>query len=150
MNSAHIHLALSHFPIFGILAGLIILAYGIYSHKDLLSKTALYIFAVTAVIALPVFLTGEDAGELIKNLPGVSDSLKEAHEELAEKVIWLIGLLGVVSVAALWISVRAAQKFRTSCIVILVLAVISFGFLIKVGNSGGQIRHTEIRGPEPD
>ena len=148
MNSAQIHLALSHFPLFGILTGLFILAYGYIFKKEQLSLTALIIFVVTAVIAIPVFLTGEDAGEIIKNLPGVSDSLKEAHEELAEKVIWLIGLLGVLSAAALYVWLKIRHKFKLACLIVIAMALISFGFLVKVGNSGGEIRHTEIRSPE--
>lgn len=145
MNSAHIHLALSHLPIFGILIGIIILAYGQFSKKDLLSITGLIFFVATALIAIPVFLTGEDAGEIIKSLPGVSDSRKEAHEELAEKAIWLIGALGALSVVALYLYLKARSKFRLSCVIIIVFALVTMGLMINVGNSGGQIRHTEIR-----
>jgi uncharacterized membrane protein len=145
MNSAHIHLALSHLPIFGVLIGLIILAYGQFSKKDLLSITGLIFFVATALIAIPVFLTGEDAGKIIKNLPGASDSLIEAHEELAEKAIWLIGALGALSVVALYFYLKARSKFRLSCVIIIVLALVTMGLMINVGNSGGQIRHTEIR-----
>jgi len=147
MNSAHIHLALSHAPIFGSLTGLFILAAGMYTRKNLISITALILFVATALAAIPVFITGEDAGEIIRNLPGVTDSAREAHEELAEKAIWLMGMLGALSAAALFAYIKIKDKFNLACKIILVLALLTCGFMIKVGNSGGQIRHTEISSP---
>lgn len=148
MDSTQLHLALTHFPIIGTIIGTLVLAYGIFSKNHLLSKTGMVIFIGIALLAIPAFLTGEDAGEAIKNLPGVSESMKENHEELAEKAIWVIELMGLLSLAGLIIAVKFAEKFKTVTIVILIISLVTIGLMVKVGNTGGQIRHSEIRSSE--
>ncbi len=145
MDATHVHLMLVHFPIIGTVIGTGILAYGQISGNNSIMKVALTTLALMAILTVPVFLTGEEAEEVIENLPGVSESIIEKHEELAKVAIWFMGTLGVFSLAGLFAIWKKANFSRSIVWVTLITSLITLGMLAKVGNLGGQIRHTEIR-----
>ena len=144
MDATHFHLVLTHFPIVGTIIGIGILAYGQYSKNDSIKKTALVIFMTMAILTIPVFLTGEPAEESVEHLTGVSENIIEEHEELAEKAIWLMGLLGVFSLVSFYAIVKKISFAKTITLITLVISLATFGLFARVGNLGGQIRHTEI------
>lgn len=145
MNSTHIHLLLNHFPVIGTLLGGLLLLWGIAAKQSSLKSAAAVILAAMAVIAIPVFLTGEPAEESIENLPGVSESFLELHEEAASLAMWLLGITGVASLLALWLQRRQHARAAASFLVTVVLALLSFAAMARTGYYGGKIRHTEIR-----
>ncbi len=87
MDATHFHLVSTHFPIVGTIIGIGILAYGNYSNNDSIQKVALITFIAMAILTIPVFLTGEEAEETVEHISGVSETIIEEHEELAEKAI---------------------------------------------------------------
>ncbi len=145
MDATHLHLILNHFPIVGMIIGIGILAYGQFSKNDDIKKVALVTFVLMAVLTIPVFLTGEEAEETVEHIAGVSEQLIENHEELAEKAIWLMGLLGVLSLINLFAIVKKLSFANTLSLVTLIVSLGTFGLFAKVGNEGGKIRHSEIR-----
>ena len=58
MNQAHLHLLLNHLPILGALFGLLILAGGFLLKYDTVKRTALGLFVLSAILAIPAYLTG--------------------------------------------------------------------------------------------
>lgn len=145
MNPTHVHLLLTHFPIIGTLLGTGILAYGVFSNNDTAKKIAFATFILMGILTIPVFMTGEPAEETVENLAGVSENIIEEHEELAEKAIWLMGLLGIFSLFNFIALARKTAVVKTITFATLVVSLATFGVFAKVGNLGGQIRHTEIR-----
>jgi uncharacterized membrane protein len=145
MNTTHLHLLLNHFPIVGSLIGSALLLWGIVRKQNNLKSAGAAVLCCMAVIAIPVYTTGEPAEESVENLPGVSETMIELHEDAATIAIWLMGITGILALAAL---VMAGMKKTAAAflfIVSFVLSVISFGAMARTGYYGGQIRHTEIR-----
>ena len=147
MNAAHIHLILNHFPVIGTIIGIGILAFGLLLKNNTIKKVALILFIVTAILTIPVFLSGEDAEGIVENIEGVSETMMEEHEELAEKSIWLMGFLGIISFFNFYTMIKNISVSFTKKITVLTLLVslVTFGFFVQVANLGGKIRHSEIR-----
>ena len=145
MDATHLHLILTHFPIVGTIIGIGILIYGLFFKKLEIQKVALATFVLMALLTIPVFLTGEEAGETLENIAGISERLIENHEELAEKAIWLMGLLGLLSIISLFAIFKKLSFSKTITLVTLIVSLVTFGVFAQVGNLGGQIRHSEIR-----
>jgi uncharacterized membrane protein len=145
MDATHLHLVLTHFPIIGTIIGIGILAYGQIFKNLEIQKVALVTFILMALLTIPVFLTGEEAGETVENIAGISEQLIENHEELAEKGIWLMGLLGVLSIISLFAIFKKLSFAKAITLVTLIVSIVTFGLFAQVGNLGGQIRHSEIR-----
>jgi uncharacterized membrane protein len=144
MDATHLHLVLTHFPNVGTSIGVLILIYGLVLKKDDIKKVALLIFVLMSLISIPVFLTGEEAEETVEHLPGVSEQQIEAHEELAEQAIWLMGALGILSMVNFILISRKGHFAKNMTFLTLVLSLGTFVLFAKVGNEGGKIKHTEI------
>ncbi len=145
MDATHFHLVFTHLPVIGILFGIAFLAVGIITKNSVQTKIALITFVLIALLAIPVFLTGEGAEETVEQLAGVSENVIEEHEELAEIAIWVIELLGVFSLLGLITTYKKVSLSKVVNIITLITALSAFGIIAKVSNLGGQIRHTEIR-----
>src|SRR5690554_6917075 len=145
MDATHLHLALAHFPIIGTILGIAILAYGQIFKKIEILKVALVTFIAMALLTIPVFITGDEAEGVVETLPGFSERLIDNHEELAEKAIWLMGILGVLSLITYYAILKKLSFARIMIWATLVISVVTFGVFAQVGNLGGQIRHSEIR-----
>lgn len=145
MNWAHLHLLLNHIPVLGTAFALALLAWGVVRRNESLQRTALGACVIVALLALPVYFTGEPAEGMVKNAVGVSDQAIDAHEEAA--LVSLIGvkLLGVIALGGLYVSrgkrSLSAKVTRTALLVSLATAAL----MARTANLGGQIRHVEIR-----
>ncbi len=145
MNATHIHLILNHFPIIGTLIGVGILAYGLFKNNDVVKKIALTILAIMAIIAVPVYLTGEEAEETVEHFKGITKEIIHEHEELAEKAILVMAVLGALSLASIYAITKGLSFAKKITIITFIVSLITFGLFAKVGSLGGEIRHSEIR-----
>ncbi len=145
MDAVHFHLVLNHFPIIGTIIGAGILAYGLLTKNNSNKKVALFIMFLMAVVTIPVFLSGHEAEEIVEHLAGVSEDYIEEHEELAEKALWLMSVLGLLSLAGLYSIWKKLSYAKIITVAVLIVSLITIGIMAKVGNFGGQIRHSEIR-----
>ena len=146
MNSTHIHLLLNHFPVIGTLIGSCLLAWGIIKNQQNIKASAAVLLLAMALVAVPVFLTGEPAEESVEKLPGVLESMIEQHEDAANIAIWLMGLTGIASFIALFLNRTKKQWANTGFTFVLILSALCFLAMARTGYYGGQIRHSEISG----
>lgn len=144
MNSAQIHLALTHVPVILSLTGLVILVIALLRKNSTLTKTAYVILLTAGLAAIPVYLTGESTEEIVEKMPGVSEAIIERHEEVAKLAIISIAAAGLMALAGLFLF-RWRVAGRIVQVIVLLLAITSGGLLAQTAHVGGQIRHTEIR-----
>lgn len=144
MNQTHIHLLLNHFPIVGTLIGSCLLLWGILKKNDQIRSISAFLLAAMAIVAIPVFLTGEPAEESVEHLSGVSENMISLHEEAAEIAIWLMGITGIIAAAALFLAWKKHKQANIVFLIAFILSAVSFASMARTGYLGGQIRHTEI------
>lgn len=145
MSQAHLHLILTHIPILGIPAALLLLLWGLWKRSQDLKEVALVVFLVCGLLTWPAKETGEKAEDQIERIPEFSKSLVHEHEEMAEKATLLSQILAVSSLLAL-VASRRGQLPKPATAIIVVLAAGSSALLFYTGALGGPIRHSEIRG----
>lgn len=144
MNWPHVHLLLNHVPVMGIPFGFLLLAVALARKSLELTKASLGVFAVVALVTIPVYLAGEPAEEVVEHLPGISESFIEEHEESALLSLVAIEILGVLAVAGLVLFRGSSIPtwFVTTSLVLSLLAAVSVGW---TANLGREIHHPEIR-----
>jgi len=143
MNLPHIHLILNQIPVLGTLFGLVLLAWGIVRRNDSLQRAGLLTFTVVALIAIPVYLTGEPAEEAVEHLAGTAESAIEPHEDAALISFIAMELLGALALGALLLS---RTRFSPALVVhgALAVAILTGGLMAWTANLGGRIRHGEV------
>lgn len=145
MNGAQIHLALNHLPIFGTLFGFLYLLIALLKKNRELKRAGLWLFLAAALGAIPTYLTGEPAEEVVENLAGVEPERIEEHEELALVALTAIEILGAASLAGLYLSRKTGEppeRIVQACLILSLAALVIVGWTAHLG---GQIHHPETR-----
>ena len=145
MNDAHLHMVVNHFPIIGTILGLGILIAGMILKNNSVKNTAYSLFIVSAIFAFASMYTGDGAEEMVKNMPTVGKRIIHEHEEWAEKLALVLYLLGTISIAGLYATIKQNSKAKLVSLMALIVAGIAVFFAQQTGTSGGEVRHTEIR-----
>ncbi|WP_026899280.1 hypothetical protein [Daejeonella oryzae] len=104
MDQTHIHLLITHLPIFGSILGGLVLAYGLWvksNHTKIASYILLIISAMGAGIS---YLTGEEAEETVERLQGVSESIIKQHEDFALYALIGLGITGFFSLISMYLT----------------------------------------------
>jgi hypothetical protein len=150
MNAAHLHLFLTHAPIFGTLFGVLILLLGAVRKSDELKRLGLWLFILTALLVLPTYLTGSPAsGQMKKMMPTMPMETADQHEEIAIVALVAVLFVGILSIAGVVIFSKSKAIPGWFIGLVLAMALLSTGALAWTANLGGKIRHTEIRAMEP-
>lgn len=144
MNDAHLHMIFNHFPIIGSIFGFAILLTGTFLKNKSVQHTAYIVLLVSAILGLLTMRTGEGAEEITEGL-GIDHHIIHEHEEIAEKFAILLYLTGAVAGLSLITSIRNHPKAKVFTMITLILSLCCSVLSARVGTSGGEIRHTEIR-----
>ena len=145
MNNAHLHLVVNHLPIIFPIVGIIILLVSFYTKNEVVKRTSFFVFVLGALASVVAMATGEGAEEAVEHLPGVTENLMHTHEEAAELFAGLSYVLGAISLAGIYTSWKNLSFSKIISLVVAGLAIITLFFAQQAGNTGGQIRHSEIR-----
>jgi uncharacterized membrane protein len=146
MSPLHIHLILTHAPLFGLLISLLLLLVAIWRRSDELKKVAFGLLVLSALVTLPLYFTGEAAEEAVERLPGVAKGAIDPHEYAAKIAFAGILVTGAVALAGfvLFRRGRLVPKWFTS--LVLVLSLVTVSLMAWTANLGGKVRHTELGG----
>jgi len=147
MNFLDLHLMLNHIPVLGVVFGFVIGLAGALARSRAATRVGLGTLVFSALIAVPVYLTGDTAEEIVEGLPGVTESFIHQHESAATLSLILVGVSGVFALAALIFGRALTSKVPGYLIsATMLVTVVTGASMIRTANLGGQIRHTEIRG----
>jgi uncharacterized membrane protein len=146
MNGAHWHLVLNHLPIIIPMVGLLVMFGGILVKSKVLKRAAFSIFILGAITAIAAFSTGEGAEEVVEGIQGIDERLIKIHEEAAETFAIILYILGGISLIGLWASWKEKSFAYPLAYLTIALALIGLVYAQQTGTTGGEIRHTEIRG----
>ena len=138
-------MVVNHFPIIGTILAIGILIAGLLSKNRSIINTSYVLFVIGAIFGILSMNTGEGAEELVEEMPGIGWKIIHEHEELAEKMALLLDILGVLSLVGFYLQYKKNAKEKLVSYIILLIGIASLFVIQKVGTSGGEIRHTEIR-----
>lgn len=146
MDQTHLHLLITHLPIFGTLLGGVVLGYGLFVNSEQTKYAAYILLIISALGAGVAYVTGEAAEETVENIQGVAESVIKTHENAALYSLMGIIVLGILSIAAIFITKRKHVNEDLVSKATLFLAIVCFGLVARTGYLGGKIRHSEING----
>ena len=142
MNPAGLHLVLNHFPPILDFAALLVLAFGLFHRNTAVVRTALILLVLAGIMAVPVFLSGEPAEDVMRDLEGVNARAIHPHEEAADWAFWLLVAQGVIALAAL-VMFRARDLPRWMLVLVLIVSIVALLATWRTALLGGRIHHPE-------
>jgi len=145
MNDAHLHMVVNHFPIIGTILGLGILIASIILKNKTVQNVGYCLFIIAAIFGAVSMSTGEGAEEIAENLPEVTHQVIHEHEEMAEKLIIFLYILGVTSIVGLYFNLKKHSKASIFSYLVAIISLATVYLAKETGTTGGEIRHTEIR-----
>ncbi len=146
-NIVELHLALNHGPLFFLLAALTLFVVTKILKNDNYRKAALILCIVGGALAVPTFLTGDEAGEKLWNNPQFSQEKIHNHEEAGERAMITCIVLAFVVAGAMWREKKGSAPNWTQWAPILLL-IVALGSLGYASYIGGMIRHSETQSLE--
>lgn len=149
MDQTHIHLLITHLPIFGSLFGTLVLGYGMWKKSEPTILASYYLLFISALGAVIAYLTGEAAEETVENIQGISENVIEQHADFAVYALVALIAVGISSLIGVYFNIIKSSFAKPIATVTLFIALISFGLVARTGYLGGQIRHTEITNGTP-
>ena len=144
MDQGHLHLIITHLPIFGAILGGIVLFQGLWSKSDQVNLAGYSLLIIAAIGAIISYVTGEAAEELVESIPGIAESVVEEHEEFALFALISLIATGVFSLLGCYLHWKNISWKRSMATITLIVCMISFALVGWTGYLGGQIRHTEL------
>lgn len=144
MDQTHIHLIITHLPIFGSMLGGFVLIHGIWTKNNMTLIAAYNVLIVSALGAGIAYGTGEGAEETMEHIKGISKNLIEEHSDSALISLIALIIVGLISLIGLFFTLRSSHFTRPFALITLFLSLVAFGIIARTGYLGGQIRHTEI------
>lgn len=144
MSQVHLHLLITHLPVFGSILGALVLGYGLWAKSSQTKNAAYFLFIISALGAGIAYLTGEGAEEATEKIAGVSENMIKLHESSALYALISLVILGGASILALVETRLKTSLIKSTATLTLILSLISFGLVARTGYLGGKIRHTEI------
>jgi uncharacterized membrane protein len=147
-NLPHQHLLLNHAPIIASFMALGLFVAGLVTKKDDLKKASLVIFALVALFAIPAYTSGHAAYAVIQNEPDLAQNTVEAHQGAALVAFIFMEITAAFAWLGLWQFRRVSRPGPWILPAVLLFSVVTAGLLVITGNTGGEIRHSEIRSEE--
>jgi formate hydrogenlyase subunit 3/multisubunit Na+/H+ antiporter MnhD subunit len=145
MNWSHVHLMLNHIPVLGVLFGLLLLFAAKLKKSAELEQASLAVFVLMGAASGVVYYTGEQAEIGVTQFPEISKTLVLQHDDAAFYAVTSACILGGIALIGLLVFRGSRPAPRWFGVVVLLLALITSGLVVRTANLGGYIRHPEIR-----
>jgi hypothetical protein len=144
MNLAHVHILLNHFPTVGFGVGLCLLFVALFGKSDDLKRASLVVFVVIALLAIPTYLSGNAAQQVIVGGEDVSEALIKTHQDAALPAFLFMEITGALAWLALWQFRQISRPARWNLSAVLLLSIVTFFLIARAATIGGEIRHPEM------
>lgn len=149
MDGLQLHLLTNHLPIVGTFAALLVVLVGMLRRSDAAISTGLIVYAVMALMAVPAYLSGEEAEERVEQISGINEGAIHEHEEMAEVTLWLTVISGLLALGAVITHHRNMKISSKIALAFVIIAIAAFAQAALTGHEGGKIRRLDLGGAVP-
>jgi uncharacterized membrane protein len=145
MNLAHVHIVLNHVPSLGSIAGLLLLAIGIYRKDEVIKQSACFVLVLITMAVLPTYISGAEAQRIVAKSPSYSPGLVQLHQNAAMITLLLMTATGMFAWFGLWEYRRHEKSGSLTTTATLIATMAAVASVLVTANIGGAISHPEIR-----
>lgn len=147
MNAPHIHLLINHLPIIGLIIGILVVIFGLFGKKQVISSVGLWITLVAGLASYPTMYSGGASEHFFEENEGkycINEDLIHEHEEAAEMAFWPCLVTGILAGLGLFANKKDHKHAQKLEILVVFIGIVGISLVARAGLTGGQIRHPEI------
>src|SRR5215468_6828951 len=145
MNLAHVHIVLNHVPSLGSIAGLLLLAAGIYKKDEGTKQFAYGVLVLITMAVLPTYITGAEAQRIVDKNPSYSAGMVQLHQNAAMITLLSMTAAGMFAWFGIWEYRRHSQSGSLTTTATLFSTMAAVAGVLVTASIGGKISHSEIR-----
>ncbi|HLH30461.1 MAG TPA: hypothetical protein VKY31_04620 [Terriglobia bacterium] len=145
MNLAHVHIILNHVPSLGSIAGLLLLAWGIYKKDEAVKQFAYGVLVLITMAVLPTYITGAEAQLIVNKSPTYAPGMVQLHQNAAMITLLCMTAAGMFAWFGLWEIRRHARSSSLTTMATLIFTMAAVAAVLVTASIGGKISHQEIR-----
>ncbi len=145
MNLAHIHIILNHVPSLGSIAGLLLLAAGIYKKDEALKQFAYGVLVLITMAVLPTYITGAESQRVVDKNPSYSAGMVQLHQNAAMITLLCMTAAGMFAWLGIWEHRRHSRSGPLTTMATLISTMAAVAAVLVTASIGGKISHLEIR-----
>jgi uncharacterized membrane protein len=147
MNLAHLHIMLNHVPSLGSIAGLLLLAAGIYKKDEAIKQFAYGVLVLITMAVLPTYISGAEAQRIVEKSPTYSAGMVQMHQNAAMITLLIMTAAGMFAWFGLWEYRRHSRSSSLTTMATLLATMAAVSVVLVTASIGGKISHQEIREP---
>jgi len=148
---SHAHIILNHIPTAGYVFAIAFFITALVANNEVMKRGSLTVFVICSIIGVPTYVAGTAAMWALTQPPipdiEISKAVINGHRDMALWTLFGLAFTGSAAWIELW---RSRYRGRFSPVwlnVVLLLALVTLGFMTETGHRGGLINHPEIRLP---
>ncbi len=145
LNAAQLHLLVNHMPLAALGFSFLILIWGKTKNNMAIIKVAFALLILGGFFAAASFLSGDEAKELVENLPNFSKDHANEHELAAKFGLWWTIFTAVIAAFGFFQLIKKGSLARWLFYSILFFNLFTLTVLARTNHLGGQISHPELR-----
>src|SRR5262249_54980536 len=145
MNLAHVHIVLNHVPSLGSIAGLLLLAAGIYKKDEAIKHFAYGVLVLISMAVLPTYVTGAEAQRIVDKNPSYSAGMVQMHQNAAMITLLCMTAAGMFAWFGLWEYRRHSRSSSLTTTATMISTMAAVASVLVTALIGGKISHVEIR-----
>lgn len=142
---SHLHILVSVFPSVGLIFVLGFYITALITNNEIMKRTCLVFFGILGLLAIPTYFSGDGSMAVLSQNPAISPDMMSTHRNVGFLALASLVATGGAAWLELWRIQRVGYKSKPAPNVTLVLALITLGLMIVVGELGWQINHHELR-----
>src|SRR5262249_5886324 len=102
MNLAHIHIVINHIPSLGSIAGLLLLAAGIYKKNEEIKQFAYGLLVLITMAVLPTYIPGAEAKKMVSKNRSYAAGMVQLHQNAAMITLLSMTAAGMFAWFGIW------------------------------------------------
>ncbi len=133
---SHVHILISVFPTVGFLFVLGVYIAGLLTGNDFVRRACLAMFAMVALLSIPIYVSGIDSMAALSGNPRFSKDAIATHYVWGVVALAVLVICGVLAGVELWRSWRARRASGDPFHLVFGLAIITLGLTVVADELG--------------
>src|SRR4051812_14773994 len=142
---SHLHILVSVFPSVGLIFVLGFYVASLLTNNELMKRACLTAFGILALLAIPVYFSGDGSVTALSHDPKISADRMDNHTGWAYAALTLLVFTGIAAWYELWRFRRVGRLSENALHLVLGLSILTLAFMVVVGELGWEISHHELQ-----